>query len=337
MKGWLQGAGISPESSWHFGFAAAAVGMFLGLVQYVLGDRAMGTAGKHPVPAESPEAAARNRRTLLYTVIAVFGIPALFAALGFSGVVTFTTQSLTIVTLVALVTVLVGFFAAMFLFGTWSPDEKKRLLVIMLLCLGATIFFADFEQAGSTLNLFAERHTSTSFLGFDFPASWLQSANALFIIILAPVFGFIWTALGRRGKNPASPAKFAIGMLVMALSFIWMLPPAGTAEAGGRSGPGWLLMLYLLHTIAELCISPVGLSSMTKLAPARIAGMVMGMWFAAIALGNYLSGAAAGVTESLGMTTFFLVIATPPAVAALLFAVLNKPIHRMLGDMKVKH
>ena len=337
FRSWLAGIGMSPESAWHWGFGAAAVGMFAGIVQYVLGDRALGLAGKHPVPPESPEAAARNRRTLVITLLAVFGLPAIFAALIYSGVFVLSTSALTVLMLAVLVTVLVGFFAAMFFMGNWNPAEKRRLLVIMLLCLGATVFFADFEQAGSTLNLFAERHTTTTFLGFDFPASWLQAVNALFIIVLAPIFGFIWTALGRRGKNPASPAKFAIGMFLLAGGFIVMLPAAQGADAGEKSGPGWLITLYFLHTCAELCISPVGLSSMTKLAPARIAGMVMGMWFAATALGNYLSGAAAGTTESLGMVTFFLVVATPPIIAGILFAILNRPIHRMLGDDNVKH
>jgi POT family proton-dependent oligopeptide transporter len=337
FRGFLGGIGFSPESSWHFGFAAAAVGMFLGLVQYVLGDKALGLAGKHPVPAESPEAAAKNRRTLVYTLLAVFGLPAILAALIMSGTIVLTTGALTLVVLVVLVSVLTVFFAAMFLIGTWTPAEKRRLVLIMLLCFGATIFFADFEQAGSTLNLFAERNTTNQFLGMNFPASWLQSVNALFIIILAPVFGILWTVLGRRGKNPASPAKFAMGMFFLAGGFIVMLPAAQTAEAGQKAGPGWLIILYFLHTCAELCISPVGLSSMTKLAPARIAGMVMGMWFAAIALGNYLSGAAAGVTESLGMTTFFIAVAAPPVLAGILFAILNRPIHRMLGDDKVKH
>jgi POT family proton-dependent oligopeptide transporter len=332
FKGWLAAVGVAPENAWHFGFGAAAVGMALGLVQYVRGDRVLGDAGLRPVPAESPEAAARNRRMLVLTLIAVFGIPTLVAALMASGVVTLTESGLTLLILVMLVTVFVGLFVGLFTIGKWTSHEKRQLVVVMLLCVGATVFFADFEQAGSTFNLFAQRYTDNQFLGIAFPASYLQAVNSTFILVLAPIFAALWTWLGRRHQNPSSTAKFALGMLLLAAGCLIMLPPAATAQANGaKSGPGWLITLYFLHTCAELCLSPVGLSSMTKLAPVRIAGMVMGMWFAGIALGNYLSGVAAGLTAQFGLTTLFLAMSIPPLVAGVLFAVLVKPIGRMLA------
>jgi proton-dependent oligopeptide transporter, POT family len=331
FRGVLASFGLTPQSAWHFGFGAAAVGMFLGLVQYLAGDRALGGAGREPVPASSPDEAARNRRMLVYVLLATFGIPGLLFVLGMTGAVVFTPEALTLVVLAVLTTLFVGLFVGMFAFGKWTGDEKRRLVLILLLCFGGMIFFADFEQAGSTFNLFAERHSTNTVLGISFPASYLQSLNPIFIILLAPVFATLWTWLGRRGKNPSTTAKFAIGMFLLAFGVLIMLPAAGIAEGGGKSGPGWLVMLYLLHTCAELCVSPVGLSSMTKLAPARIAGMVMGIWFAATALGNYLSGVAAGMTEAFGLTTLFLVISVPPIATGVLFVLLIRPIRRMLG------
>ncbi len=332
FRGLLAGMGIGADHSWHFGFAAAAVGMFLGLVQYKLGDRDLGEAGLRPVPPENAAAAARNRRMLGLVVAGTFGIPGIFVLLSATGLVDFTPDVLTLTVLAVLLVVLVGLFVAMFSLGEWTPGEKRRLVLIMLLCFGATIFFADFEQAGSTFNLFAQRHTRGSILGIEFPASFLQSVNSIFIILLAPVFAMLWTWLGRRHKNPTSPAKFAIGMFLLAGGCLVMLPAAATAEAGGQASRGWLILLYFLHTCAELCVSPVGLSSMTKLAPARIAGMVMGIWFAGTAVGNYLSGVAAGLTERLGLSTLMLAIAVPPIVAGVIFALLVKPIRRMLAE-----
>jgi POT family proton-dependent oligopeptide transporter len=138
------------------------------------------------------------------------------------------------------------------------------------------------------LNLFAERSTRTEMLGFDFPASWLQSVNSIFIILLAPVFAWLWIALGSR--EPSTPAKFSLGLIFVGLGFALLIGGAIQAEQGVEVSPLWLIGVYFLHTIGELCLSPVGLSAMTKLAPARVAGLMMGVWFLSIANGNYIGG-----------------------------------------------
>jgi POT family proton-dependent oligopeptide transporter len=330
FSGWLAQIGIARENAWHFGFGAAAVGMFLGLVQYRVGDKDLGDAGKYPVPPENSQEAARNRLILKIILGGLAAVAAASLALALSPI-QLSVNTLTIGVLVLLAAVPGALFVALFTVAKWSGPERKRIFVILLLFFGAAVFFADFEQAGSTFNLFAQRNSTNEFFGIEFPASFLQSVNAGFILILAPIFAWMWTALGKRGKNPSHMAKFAIGMFLLALGCLVMVPPAIAAESGAKSSANWLIMLYFLHTCAELCVSPVGLSSTTKLAPARIAGLAMGIWFAGTALGNYLSGVAVGMTSTLGQTTLFIAISVPPLVAALIFALLIRPVRRMLA------
>jgi POT family proton-dependent oligopeptide transporter len=153
-----------------------------------------------------------------------------------------------------------------------------------------------FEQAGSTLNLFAQRSTRTEAFGIPFPASWLQSVAPFSLVVFSPVFAWIWTRLGRR--DPSSPAKFTIGLVCVALSFAILVVPGQDAEQGMRVSPLWLVATYFLHTRSASCLSPVGLSAMTRLAPARIVGLTMGVWFLALSVGNYLGGRVGGLYEA---------------------------------------
>jgi POT family proton-dependent oligopeptide transporter len=185
-----------------------------------------------------------------------------------------------------------------------------------------------FEQAGSTLNLFADRSTRNEFLGLSFPSSWFQSFNALFIIIFAPLFAWLWVTLGRR--EPASPTKFAFGLIGAGLGFVILVPAAISASNGGQVGPLWLTATYLVHTWAELCLSPVGLSSMTKLAPARIASLVMGIWFLGASVGNYIAGQTAGFYEELPLNQLFAAVGVLPIAAGLILLALSGRFTRLM-------
>jgi len=218
---------------------------------------------------------------------------------------------------------------ALFTIGKWSAEEKKRLVVILVLFIASTIFWAGFEQAGSTLNLFAKNNTDNVLLGFRFDASWLQSPQAFFIVVFAPVFAWLWVKLGRR--DPSSPAKFALGLLCMGLGFAVLVPAAGMTAGGAKVGPLWLIVTYLLHTFGELCLSPVGLSAYTRLAPARVASLMMGVWFLSISVGDYVGGRIAGLYESFSLPSLFGVCAATGIGAAICLALLIKPIQRMLA------
>jgi POT family proton-dependent oligopeptide transporter len=325
----LAGWGLSPESSWHWGFGAAAVGMFLGLVQYTLGKKRLGEAGLHPAPVASPAEWSARKRTAMIALGAVVLVIGAVAALAMAGVLHVTPDGVGRVFGWLLLATVVGFFLWLFTASSWSRDERKRLMVIFVLFIAAAVFWSVFEQAGSTLNLFAERSTNNSIFGLGFPASFWQSVNSAFLVLLAPVFAAIWLRLGPR--DPSAPTKFSIGLLFVGLGFVVLAGGASIAATGVRVSPFWLLSVYLLHTIGELCLSPVGLSAMTRLAPTRIVGLMMGVWFMATSVGNYLGGRVAGLYQAFELPTLFMAVAGYAIIFAVILALLIRPIKRMLA------
>jgi POT family proton-dependent oligopeptide transporter len=215
----------------------------------------------------------------------------------------------------------------------------RRTAVIIVLFIFATIFWSAFEQAPTSLNLFAKDYTNRVIFGWEMPVTWVQAANSLFVIALAPVFAWLWVSLGRRGKDPSSPAKFAFGLLFAALGFAVMIYAARLVIQGGghaRVSIMWLVISYFLQTIGELCLSPVGLSSMTKLAPEKFKGQMMGVWFMAAALGNLIAGIVGGKVdpEKLDqMPALFQQTTLSLLVAAVVLALLVIPIRRMMSNV----
>jgi POT family proton-dependent oligopeptide transporter len=319
---------LGQEVSWHLGFAAAGVGMVLGLIQYSLGAKYLGTAGLEPTPPASPEAHAELKlRSMLFGGIA----GALLVGLGlgmYLGVVPITAKQIADAAGVFLLALTAAFFGWLFFSGDWTPAERKRLYMIAVLFIAAALFWSVFEQAGSTLNLFADRSTRNSFLGFGFPSSWFQSLNSLFIIAFAPVFGWLWIRLA--SNEPSSPAKFSLGLLLVGAGFLILVPAARMSEAGQLVSPMWLTATYLLHTFGELCLSPVGLSAMTKLAPARIVGLMMGVWFLATSVGNYIGGRVASVYEAFALPTLFGAVAAFGIGAGILLLLFVRPMRKLI-------
>ena len=204
--------------------------------------------------------------------------------------------------------------------------------MIGVLFLAAALFWSLFEQAGSTLTLFAERDTRTSFLGWKFPVGWFQSMNSLFIWTLAPVFAWIWFSLGRRGSEPSTPVKFSLGLVMVGSGFALLMVGSQFAVSGQVS-PLWLTGVYLLHTFGELCLSPVGLSAMTKLAPVRIAGLMMGVWFLATSVGNFMAGRISGFYKEMPLPSLFMTIALVGIIAGLMLLSLTRPMKRLMGEI----
>ena len=345
FRGMLADWGMDPKNSWHWGFGAAAVGMGLGLIQYVMGGKYLSKKSLTPPGAADPEASRkdhRNFRVCMGSFVAIIG--ALIAA-HFAGVIEITVEKVNSATGYLLAATTIGFFAWLFLAGDWTKQERKRLTVVAVLFVASAVFWSVFEQAGSTLSMFAAESTTREFLGFEIPASWFQSLNAGFIVLLAPVFAWLWMAL--KDRDPSSPAKFTIGLVFVGLGFGVLVFGAQLAQNGERVSPLWLVSVYLLHTIGELCLSPVGLSAMTKLAPARITGMMMGVWFLSTSVGSFLGGQmsrfyeaggdavadpVAGVAVEAGMSNsdLFTYITLYALGAAVLLFLLVKPIKRML-------
>jgi POT family proton-dependent oligopeptide transporter len=224
------------------------------------------------------------------------------------------------------------FICYLLFFSGLTPIERGRVGVIAVCFLSAAVFWAGYEQAGSSMNLFAERLTDRVILGWEMPASWLQSVPALFIILFAPAFSALWLWLGTR--SPSIPAKFAAGLIQLGLGFVVMAWASTYAVGGTLVNPSWLVVTYFLHTTGELCLSPVGLSSITKLSPPRFVGQMMGVWFMGSALGNLIAGRIAGLIETLPLPQLFESVFLFTAGFGLLLLVFAKPIRTMAGGVK---
>jgi POT family proton-dependent oligopeptide transporter len=211
--------------------------------------------------------------------------------------------------------------------------EWKRIGAMFVFFVFAAVFWGAYEQAGSTLNLFGDRYTRLSLFGFSFPSSWYVAVQAIFVILLAPVFAWLWIRLGQR--EPSSPAKFAWGLFFAGLSFLLLVPIGAHAQSapGIRVSPLWLVACYFVQELGEMSLSPVGLSVFTKLAPVKIVGMMLGLWFLANAAGNLLSGWTAGFFTSIPLATLFGRIAAVCLVAAAIQVVLVKPVRRLMGGV----
>ena len=205
-----------------------------------------------------------------------------------------------------------------------TTDEWKRVGAILILFIFTILFWAAFEQAGSTLTLFADRYTRLSVFGWKFPSSWFQSEQPLFVIALAPVFAWLWLRLGRR--EPSSPTKFSLGLLLVSLGFLVLVPAAFIAQTQNvRVSPMWLTTLYLVHTFGELCLSPVGLSLVTRVAPRQIVGLMMGFWFLATSIGNFLAGWIAGFADTVPLARLFGIVVIVTMVAGLSLPFVMRP------------
>jgi POT family proton-dependent oligopeptide transporter len=322
---------LGESVDWHLGFGAAAVGMLFGLIQYLLGSRWLGNAGMEPSPAATPEAAQRQRSQLMVGATTLVGLVVVLVVLAQIGVLAMDPETLSNAFGVLLLLITVGFFTWLFRSGDWSAVERNRLWAIVVLFVAASFFWAAYEQAGSSLNLFARDFTRRFAFGHEFPAGWFQTVPALFVVIQAPIFAWLWTRLGKR--QPSSPAKFTLGLVFVGLGFLVMTMAAARSNADHPVGPQWLIMTYFLHVIGEMCLSPVGLSTVTKLAPQRVTSLMMGVWFLASSVGNYLGGRAAGFYESLSLSALFGIVAAVTIGGGVVLGLLVKPIRRLMGGV----
>lgn len=263
---------LGQKINWHYGFAAAAVGMLLGLIQYVLGWN------KLPDP---PSLVSNQQITPLEPL---------------------------------------------------TKNDISKIIAIGVLFIFSALFWGAFEQAGSSLNLFADQLTRNIFFSFSFPSSWYQSINSLFLIFLAPMLATLWIRLGN--KNPSSPMKFVFGLVFVGLGFLVMsLAASVSGPERNLVSPFYLILCYFFHTVGELCLSPVGLSTVTKLAPARLVGLMMGVWFLSLSLGNKLGGWVAGYFDSFPLPKLFFAVFATTTLAGLILVLTLKPIKKLMKDV----
>jgi POT family proton-dependent oligopeptide transporter len=313
--------------NWHWGFSAAGFGMVLGLIQYKFGAKYLAGAGE--LDTNEPREVLAKRSRNFYLILA--GVAALIVI----GVFTlpFTIQQVAQALGGSIVAMAILYFVYLLIAGGYDTQTKKRLIVIFWLFVLAAVFWSGFEQAGSSLNLFARDLTDRTVMGWEMPAGWLQNVNPLFIIIFAPVFGWLWTWLARRNANPSIPVKFALGLLGLAVGFFILSWGAANASAENQVGMSWLVVTYFFHTVGELSLSPVGLSSITKLAPRDRVGQMMGVWFVGASLGNLFAGLVAGRLETLAPSALFWNVAIYVGVVGILALLVSPLIKKLIGNI----
>lgn len=311
---------LGQRVDWHLGFALAGIGMVAGLIQFVATGKYLGDRGHLKVTSEVQVQRDFGRFwKILGAVVVVIAIAAFLVR---SGALAPSSEQIANSVGVTIVSVAVAYFVFQFMLGKLNGVEKKGLAMIAVLFVTSAVFWSGFEQASSSMNLFADRLTDRTLGGWEVPSTWLQSVNPIFIILLAPVFGILWQRLGDRDLS--IPGKFAWGLSLLGVGFLVMTWAATYTQGDtAQVGMGWLVAAYFFHTCGELCLSPVGLSSVTKLAPQRLVGQMMGIWFMATALGNLMAGIAGGQFGSLTTYELFGRVATISIVAGLLTAILT--------------
>ncbi|MBA3890419.1 MAG: peptide MFS transporter [Gemmatimonadaceae bacterium] len=331
---------LGEQVGWHWGFSAAGLGMLIGLLTFTArANKTLGDIGTSPSRHPDPAVQSRQERNVKLALGLGLGLLTIVVILAGTGAITIDPQAVGARLRDVMLVMVAAFFLYVFFAGGLNVEEKKRVGVILILFIFAMIFWSAFEQAPTSLNLFARDFTDRQLGGFEIPATWFQSVNSLFVILLAPVFAAMWVGFQRRGIDLSSPAKFASGLAMAGIGFVLMIFAANRVVASGGTmlvSPWWLVGSYFFQTVGELSLSPVGLSSMTKLSPRKYVGQMMGIWFTASALGNLIAGLVGGHVDPENleqMPTLFTNTTISLFVAAAVLALLAIPIRRMMRSV----
>lgn len=329
---------LAVRYGWPAGFMTAAVGMAIGVLQYLWSRRLLGDAGRSPMSASNDAALAGTapRAAMRWIALAAVVIAVLVVLL-WSGVLHIDPLALQGLTTQAIIGITIVYFAYMLFGAGLTRIERQRVLALAVLFIASVLFWAGYEQTGSSLNLFAERYTDRALLGWEIPATWFQSLNPIYIVVFGPVFSALWVWLARRRLDPSTPLKFILGLLGMGAGFLVMAAAARLVAGGHMVGMGWLTVTYLLHTWGELCLSPVGLSATSKLVPARFVSQSLGIFFVSLSLGNLLAGRIAGDFDPANLAAMpgqFMFIVWFAAVSAVLLVIMMPLMRRWMAGVQ---
>ena len=317
---------LGESIGWHYGFGAAGIGMAFGLIQFILTRKNLGEVGIKP-SIELPKNKKKKEAILLYLLSFIFLAALLMGIFGFWTIDPIPlANALTII----IITIAAIYFLYLFIFGNLNEDERKKIILILVLFFGAAFFWSGFDQAGSSFNIFAKEYTDRIILGWEYPASWLQVLNPILVVILSPFMAYLWIFLGKRMLDPSLPFKFGMGLILMAVGFIFIAIGANIAMQDGLAGARWLLLTYLFHTIGELTLSPIGLAAISNLSPKRYVGQMMGIWFLASSLGAIIAGLLSGQATYAGLSSMpdlFNKIAIISSIAGLVLILISKPLN----------
>ena len=317
---------LGENIGWHYGFGAAGVGMAFGLIQFVLTKKNLGQVGINPTIDLPKEVKKKELSILSISMIAFL----LLVLSGLLGIWEFNPIPIANILTVIIMLIAILYFAYLFLFGNLSDNEQKKIILIIVLFFGAALFWSGFDQAGSSFNIFAKEYTDRMFMGWEYPASWLQVLNPLLVVILSPFMAYLWFFLGKRMLDPSLPFKFGLGLIFMAIGFVFIAIGASIAMQEGLAGAKWLLLTYLFHTIGELTLSPIGLAAISNLSPKRFVGQMMGIWFLASSLGAIIAGLLSGQATYEGlssMPSLFNQIAIYSSIAGFILIIISRPLN----------
>lgn len=288
---------LGENIGWHYGFAAAGFGMALGLLQYIFTKNKLGDVGLNPTNILNNKSRKRNIILIIISILLIF----VFVISGLLDIWTFNPVPLANILTVLISMTAAFYFLYIFYFGGLDKKEKKKMVLILILFVSAAFFWSGFDQAGSSFNIFAKEYTDRFIAGWEYPASWLQILNPALVVILAPFIAYLWVFLGSRMLDPSLPFKFGLGLILMAIGFVFIAIGAQVAINNGSASAKWLLLTYLFHTVGELTISPIGLSAISRLSPKRYLGQMMGVWFLASSLGAIIAGLLSGQATNDGL------------------------------------
>ncbi len=331
---------LGQRVDWHLGFAAAGVGMVVGLVQYKMTAGYLGNAGIRPAADNQAAEASRMNRIRLWLWV-IMALLVVFVILLLQHVIVLDPVAVANAFKWLILIAVAAYFIYVLLFEKLTADEKKRVVAIAFVFAITAMFYTGYEGQGSTLNLFAERYTDMFVGSFEMPASWMQSLPPVYVILFVPVFAALWGWLSRKKLNPSTPVKLSLGLAFMGLGYVAMIGASFVVIGGDQPLPTWLFLTYLLHTFGEICLYPIGLSGITKLSPKRLVGAMMGVFFMALALGNLFAGLFAGdidenavAKDPYVLVELFRFIAVMMIGSALVVLVLNKPLRKLMGNIR---
>lgn len=329
---------LGEKVNWHYGFGAAGIGMVLGLIQYKLTEKNLGSAGLSPAANTNTVASdQRIRRGLWITGIIIMVLLLLLF-----------TEVISIDPLIAgkvlgyiIPVSAVVYFIYILLFQQLTPDERNKVTAIAIFFVTTGLFYAGYEQQGSSLNLFAENHTDMFIGDFEMPASWMQTVPPVAVLVFSMVFAWLWVWLDKRKLNPSTPVKLSFGLLFMGLGYAVMMGASLIVIGGDKPLPTWLVLTYLLHTFGEICLYPVGLSAVTKLAPKKLSGQLMGVFFIALAYGNLIAGLFSGEFDEKAVEAnpsllldLFGVVMKVMLISGIIVLIFSRPIRKLMGNIR---